>query len=133
MSRIPLRTTFAVLALVACGSDSPSGPAPGDDEVLATASLQFSPADKSVEVGTSVIFRFAAVAHTVQFDEVAGRPAHIANAVANQSVSRTFDQVGVYPYHCTIHTGMTGTIRVLTAGNPAAPPPPPPPPPSPYP
>ena len=133
MSTSPFHYAFLALTLVACGDNSPSGPEPGDDEILATASLQFSPADKSVEVGSAVTFRFAAVAHTVQFDEVAGRPTNISNATANQSITRTFAQVGVFPYHCTIHPSMTGVVRVLAAGSPAAPPPPPPPPPSPYP
>ncbi len=28
------------------------------------------------------------------------------------SVTRNFSAVGTFPYHCTIHAGMKGTIKV---------------------
>jgi plastocyanin len=131
MSNAFPRATLVALTLLGCGGSTPSGPGAGEHEILATASLQFSPADKSVAAGTAVTWKFAAVAHTVHFDDVSGRPTNIANAVANQSVSRTFGQVGVFPYQCTIHPGMEGIVRVVPPGS-VVPPPPPPPPPGPY-
>lgn len=128
-SRIP--AALAALTLLGCGGASPSGPQEGGNQILATTSLQFSPADKSVEPGSVVTWKFGAVGHSVQFDQVTGHPADIQGPVANQSVSRTFSQVGVFTFGCTIHPAMRGTIRVLAPGS--VPPPPPPPPPPPYP
>jgi plastocyanin len=112
MSNAFPRATLVALTLLGCGGSTPSGPDAGEHEILATASLQFSPADKSVAAGTAVTWKFAAVAHTVHFDDVSGRPTNIANAVANQSV-------------------MEGIVRVVPPGS-VVPPPPPPPPPGPY-
>jgi plastocyanin len=40
-----------------------------------------------------------------------GSPADIA-VVSNTVVTRTFPTPGVYPYTCTLHPGMDGTIIV---------------------
>jgi len=57
-----------------------------------------------------VTFTFADVAHVVHFD-VAGAPADIP-ATMDGSVVRTFPTAGSYPYHCTIHPYMHGTVVV---------------------
>lgn len=133
MSRLTTAIAAASLAvaLTSCGGSTPSGNNGGDGDIQATAGLQFVPGQLTVTAGTSVTWDFGAVAHTVVFDAVAGRPADIANPVANQVIARTFATAGTFPYHCTIHPGMNGSIVVTATGSSAPPPPPPPPPPSP--
>jgi plastocyanin len=88
-------------------------------------------------VGTTVTWGFGPVAHTVVFGDVAGHPPDISTATANQTVGRTFNTVGTFPYSCSIHPEMQGSISVTAAGAspppPPGPPPPPPPPPPGYP
>jgi plastocyanin len=120
--------------LIACGGSTPSGNnGGGDGDIQATAGLQFVPGVLTITSGTSVTWDFGAVAHTVVFDPVAGRPADIAGSVSNQQVSRTFATTGTFPYHCTIHPEMSGEVRVTAPGGNVPPPPPPssPPPPPP--
>lgn len=120
---------------IACGSSGPSGNNGGDGDIEATAGLQFLPAQLTVTAGSSVAWEFGPVAHTVVFEAVAGRPTDITSATANQIIARTFSTAGTFPYVCTIHPGMTGTVIVTATGSsvppppPPAPPPPPPPPP----
>jgi len=64
-----------------------------------------------IRLGGTVTWIFAAIAHTVTFDAVAGRPADIT-ATNNASDSRTFSVAGTFTYHCTIHNGMTGRVIV---------------------
>jgi plastocyanin len=47
--------------------------------------------------------------HTVTGDN--GGPSS-GNLSKGQSYSYTFDTVGVFPYHCTIHSNMKGTVIV---------------------
>ena len=70
----------------------------------------FNPTPDTVAVGTMVTYMFADVAHVVHFD-VAGAPTNIS-ATMNASVARTFPTAGTYPYHCTIHPYMHGTVVV---------------------
>lgn len=115
--KVFLRAASAValsVSIMSCGGDD-SGTDPGDNNsaatVQASASLQFSPATVDIAVGESVTWVFGAVSHTVQFNQVAGAPTNIG-ASNQKSVTRTFSTAGVYPYICTIHAGMTGTVRV---------------------
>lgn len=134
MSRLTtaIAAPFLAVAFTGCGGSTPSGNNGSDGDIQATAGLQFVPGQLTVSTGSSVTWDFGVVAHTVVFDAVAGRPADIANPVANQSISRTFATAGTFPYHCTIHPGMNGSIQVTGSGSSVPPPaPPPPPPPSP--
>lgn len=117
---------LAVLCL-GCGSSPTGNNGGGDGDIQANAALQFVPGQLTVTQGASVTWDFGPVAHTVVFDQVSGRPADIATT-ANQSVSRTFGSVGTFPYTCSIHPGMDGTITVTAPGATQPPPPPPPPP-----
>jgi len=109
-------------ALAACnGSTSPygggtsGGGTPAANQVF-MQSLAFTPATRTVSVGTTVQWvNQDGVTHTVTKDSGPG-------ASFNQSVgggstfSVTFDSAGTYQYHCTIHgapgSGMHGTIVV---------------------
>jgi plastocyanin len=116
--------------VVACGGNSPAGSGGGDADIQATAGLQFLPGQLTISAGSSVTFGFGAVVHTVVFDPVAGRPADIG-ATSGAEVARLFASPGSFPYHCTIHPQMSGTVVVGSASTPPPPPPLPPPPPPP--
>ena len=80
--------------------------------VTVTANTQslFSPADVTVERGGTVNWTFQSLAHNVTFSS-GGAPANITES-ANTTVSRTFSTVGTFPYSCTLHSGMNGTVTV---------------------
>ena len=103
---------FAALVM-SCGEDEDTGPnpVPGGPTVNANASNQFVPVTLDVAVGATVTWVFGPVSHDVQFSQVAGAPTNIG-ITDNANVSRTFNTAGVFPYTCTLHFGMNGTIRV---------------------
>ena len=76
-----------------------------------SASNIFQPQIVGVARGGSVSWSFTAVEHNVTFSGGSGAPANIPNTV-NASVSRTFGTAGNFPYDCSLHAGMTGTVIV---------------------
>lgn len=84
--------------------------------VTATTSAAFTPQLMTVTrngAAATVTWTFQGVAHTVTWDsQPAG--ASIANIDASSStaISRDFTVAGAYEYHCTIHSGMTGSLLV---------------------
>lgn len=131
-ARFTVCTAFA-LALAACSdSNSPENPPPASATVTATAGQAFSPRTVRVATGGTITWTFESLGHNVTFDAVAGAPADIPGSNSNTSIARTFAANGTFPYHCTIHPGMTGTVEVtastatpttLTDGGNNAPPP----------
>jgi plastocyanin len=85
---------------------------PPANTVDANTNDTFDPSSLTVAVGTTVTFAFGAVGHNVTFSAVAGSPADIPGTNANTSIDRQFTTAGTFPYHCTIHAGMSGTITV---------------------
>lgn len=75
-----------------------------------SAANTFEPQVVGVARGGTVTWSFAAVQHNVTFSG-GGAPANIPNTT-NASVSRTFGTAGNFPYDCTLHAGMTGTVIV---------------------
>ena len=74
--------------------------------------LTFSPADIVLKVNGTVRFIFPSLAHNAVFTpRITGAPGDI-NILSNQTVSRTFTTVGVFPFVCTLHNGMSGTVVV---------------------
>lgn len=82
------------------------------NSVNATTSDTFDPSSLSVSAGTTVSFVFASTGHNVTFNAVAGSPADITGSNSNTTITRTFNTAGTFPYQCTIHAGMTGTVIV---------------------
>ena len=72
--------------------------------------FQFQPQVVDVAAGGDVTWNVGAVHHTVDFT-TSGAPDDIPEML-NQSVSRSFPSPGTFEYHCTLHNGMTGTVRV---------------------
>lgn len=105
--------TSAATSLSCSGSDYGTGTnnGPNGASVNASAAAIFAPNIVQVTQGQPVTWVFGAVEHTVTFAVVAGAPSNIP-ASMNTEVSRTFSTVGDYAYTCSIHAGMSGTIKV---------------------
>jgi plastocyanin len=72
--------------------------------------LVFMPGTVDVSEGGTVTWTIEDVHHTVDF-ETAGSPSDIGELL-NASDSRTFPASGTYRYRCSIHSQMTGIVRV---------------------
>jgi len=111
-------TPAIALACCACSgsSNSPSTPTPtgtvvsivsGSSNLTTTA---YSPNPVSVSVGGTVTWmNNDNTAHT----STANGGAFDSGTIApGASFSRTFPAAGSFPYHCTLHPGMVGTVNV---------------------
>jgi len=112
------------LVLAACSGESGTGPNPGpggggsetggnpvSSASVATGASTFNPATVNLLKGGTVTWSFGSIAHDVVFQSMAGAPQDIP-VTSNAQVSRTFNTTGSFPYACTLHAGMNGTIRV---------------------
>lgn len=105
----------AVLGLVAaaCGGDS-GAPEEGGSSgarsgtVVIAKDSKFSPSDLTVRPGQTVTWEFEDrfVRHDVVGDGFR------SERKRSGTFTHTFDKAGSYPYRCTLHSGMTGTITV---------------------
>lgn len=104
---IRLLPIVAAFALASCGSDGPSGPVPADE--VRVQNNSFSPSNRTVTAGTTVTFRWASGAntHNVTFGDGPTSPDQ-----SSGTYTRTFAAAGNFPYQCTLHAGMNGTITV---------------------
>ena len=87
-------------------TSKPAGPA--DGPTVSVKGLTFNPAKLTVKVGETVTWRFddRAVAHNVVGDG-------FKSALKRSGTfSHTFDEAGSFPYRCTVHPGMKGTVVV---------------------
>jgi plastocyanin len=115
-----------ILALSACNpapadggpTGPPTGPPTGDPVAAADVSMpsgggnSFEPNNVYVILnGTVTWTNDAGRNHNVTFAATTGAPANIAN-YSDGSVLRTFATSGTFNYQCTLHSGMTGTVRV---------------------
>ena len=79
---------------------------------ITLSSASFSPTEVDVGIGATVTFaNGSATTHNVTFDGVVGAPANIGDHSSGNN-ARAFPAAGTFPYRCTIHTGMQGTIIV---------------------
>jgi plastocyanin len=90
------------------------GGGPGGGPVLTSSvdirSMSFQPANIQVTVGTTVTWtNFDGVNHTVTSDAAVFESGPLADG---DTYSYTFNTVGTFPYHCSIHTMMRGSVVV---------------------
>jgi len=109
-------TTLAVL-LAGCGggdgggtTSPPPGGFPAAAAVTAAATNSFSPRTVDIVAGGNVTWMFNAI-HNVRFGATAGAPQDIPDTGDGQ-VARQFVAAGRFPYNCTLHPGMSGTVVV---------------------
>lgn len=119
---LPLIAVLLLGLSVGCSKDNNNNPydnGGGDQNPGGnTVSIQnnaFSPGTLTVPVGTTVTWtNHDGIAHTV----TAGTPGSPSgafssgNLAGNATFSHTFSAAGSFPYFCSIHTGMRGTITV---------------------
>lgn len=129
-----LLLVFSAVALLgACGggddSSSDKPPAPIDMrgkaavEIVAKGGNQFTPNNIVVDEGTEVTWQNQdTIAHNVKKSADALDFGGEFGVEAGQfgpgdTYSFTFDKAGQFPYTCTIHAGMSGTITVEGAAS----------------
>jgi len=87
-------------------TSAPSAPMTG---AVTIQNFSFSPASITVAVGGTVTWTNQdSTAHTAT-----GQSFNTGNLNRGQSGSATFSTPGTFPYHCSIHPNMTGTISVV--------------------
>ncbi|HUF50896.1 MAG TPA: plastocyanin/azurin family copper-binding protein [Longimicrobiales bacterium] len=102
---------MVLLVLVsACGDDGADLTDP-DSATVSMPGFSFVPFAMTIDRGGTVTFDFPAEAHNVIFERITGAPEDI-QATSNRKVTRKFDVTGTFPYDCTLHPGMSGTIAV---------------------
>jgi plastocyanin len=119
---------MCVAALVACGGSGASpaassaasvaaseaapseAPAAGGGGAVTIQDFAFGPASLSVAAGTTVTWTNSdTAAHTATADDGSFDSSSIGPGA---TFSQAFDTPGTFPYHCSIHPNMTGTIAV---------------------
>ena len=131
---LPL-TLLAVIALAACGGGTAATATPGGGSATPTpaggaatptpaavvcgatgtgtaatiANFAFAPNPATVSSGGLITWtNNDTTAHTVTFDS----GPDCGNVAGGSAVTVQFNQPGTYPYHCTIHTSMKGSVTV---------------------
>ena len=90
------------------------GTALAANQAVAISGFSFSPASVTVSVGDTVTWTNSdAQAHTATADNASWDSGTIGGSGGTGAVS--FSTAGSFPYHCTIHPTMTGTVTVQAA------------------
>jgi amicyanin len=112
----------ASISILGCGSSSTSSgetattTQPSGNTVILKSS-SFQPSSITVSAGDTVTWiNEDAVDHTVTGDKTgSGDDFDSGTMKQGQQFTHVFDQAGTYPYHCSIHPNMKGTV-VVTGG-----------------
>lgn len=103
------RLGLALLVLVAaCSGDGPSSPVPANE--VRVSNNAFSPASRTIAVGTTLTWRWVSGSstHNVAFSGGPTSPDQ-----ASGTFARLFSAAGTFAYQCTIHGGsMSGSVTV---------------------
>jgi plastocyanin len=104
------------LAAVGCGSSSPAAPSVAAADVTITmvadrGNQSYSPNPTTMRVGQTVAWKNGdSTAHTATQDGARFDSGTISAGAT--SAPMTMSAAGTFPYHCTIHPGMVGTLVV---------------------
>ena len=101
------------MVLASCSGSKDAGITnpPDADVVVEMPGNAFSPFNATVKVNGKVAFDFPGDEHDVTFVDKVGAPASIP-VTKSKVVTRTFATVGVFPYDCKVHPGMSGQVTV---------------------
>ncbi|MEO7368935.1 MAG: plastocyanin/azurin family copper-binding protein [Gemmatimonadaceae bacterium] len=121
-------SSLAMCALLACsggggnnvtgtgagsGSGSGTGSSGCDDGSVCVLASAFSPVALTIARSASVTWvAKTGVLHNIVFDSPVSPGVTDIGNFSDGSVSRSFSAIGTFPYHCTIHANMKGTIKV---------------------
>ena len=83
----------------------------GEGAIVTMPGNSFIPFEVTIRVGQQVFFEFPQSIHNVIFENRPGAPQDIQQT-RNVTIARTFSVAGQFPYDCTLHPGMVGTVRV---------------------
>ena len=98
------------VSLAACVADTPSAPPPvGDSPTISIKDQRFNSDHVTIEEGDTVTWLWDddGMAHDVSGD---GFKSEVQTEGA---FFHTFEEAGDYPYVCTLHSGMRGTVTVV--------------------
>jgi plastocyanin len=116
-------TTIAGFAVVAaCGNSTgyggsppppPPPPSPGHSTTVTISNKAFSPTPDTIAAGT-ITFHWSAsaITHNVTWLTGPSTPASSGDRAGGGADYQATLIPGDYTYHCTIHSGMNGTIHV---------------------
>jgi plastocyanin len=91
---------------------------------ISISGFRFVPADKTIVVGDTVTWtNFDGNAHNVVSDPAPPAPTFPSSLdlALNDTYSNTFNTIGDYTYRCSLHSGMTGVVRVVDPPTPVVP------------
>jgi plastocyanin len=111
IARLSLWMAALALAATACASQGSAGPPPSvEGQAVAVRDYQFEPTSLTVEAGTTVTWVWEGRAP----HDVVGQRFE-SKAQSSGTFRHRFERPGTYPYECTIHPGMEGSIVVEDA------------------
>ena len=109
---------FSVIIFSGCSKNynNPTSPVtnPGTNEII-MQNIAFSPASKTIAVGTTIKWTNKDNTTHDVISGTPGNPSGLFNSgdfSMNGEFTFTFSQAGTFPYYCSHHAGMTGTIIV---------------------
>lgn len=111
-SKSRILTGFALLftVLIITNSCTKSSDMPGANEVFMQG-MAFTPSTITVNAGTTITWtNNDAVSHTVTSNTAGVFSSGTLSP--NETFSNLFNTPGTFPYKCTIHSTMTGTVKV---------------------
>jgi plastocyanin len=93
-------------------ANPPATPPPsGSTATVTTPGESFSPATVTIARGGTVSWEISGATHNVTFQGAAPTGGNVPDTRSG-TVSRTFPTAGSYPYSCTRHSGMNGSVVV---------------------
>jgi plastocyanin len=104
--------TVVVTGQQAPPATPPATPPPsGNAATVTTPGTSFSPATVTIARGGTVSWEISGATHNVTFQGAAPAGGNVPDTRSG-TVSRTFSTAGSYPYSCTRHSGMNGSVVV---------------------
>ena len=95
--------------------ESPAPPSTPPANTVTTDAGAFSPATITIAQGATVTWQIVGNTHNVTFGTSKPTGGDAPNTAPGGTITRTFPTAGTYPYQCTLHTGMAGTVIVQGA------------------